>query len=55
MWLRQLHLAELCQVSVPTVNGHLRILYQHGELPADRTIQKFRIVAKWPPGCDATY
>jgi hypothetical protein len=48
-WLTQRQLAELYQVSVPTINGHLRTLYQDGELPADRTIGKFRIVA-----CEAT-
>ena len=46
VWLTQKQLAELYQVSVPTVNGHLRSLYQNGELPADRTIRKFRIVAR---------
>ena len=45
VWLTQKQLAELYQVSV-TVNGHLRTLYQDGELPADRTIRKFRIVAR---------
>ena len=46
VWLTQRQLAELYQVSVPTINGHLRTLYQDGELPADRTIRKFRIVAR---------
>ena len=46
VWLTQKQLAELYQVSVPTVNGHLRNAYRDGELLADRTIRKFRIVAR---------
>lgn len=46
VWMTQRQLAELYQVSVPTINGHLRALYQDGELVADRTIRKFRIVAR---------
>ncbi|MCL2658182.1 MAG: virulence RhuM family protein [Betaproteobacteria bacterium] len=46
VWMTQRQLAELYQVSVPTINGHLRVLYQDGELAADRTIRKFRIVAR---------
>lgn len=46
VWLTQKQLAELYQVSVPTISGHLRTLFQDGELPADRTIRKFRIVAR---------
>ena len=46
VWLTQRQLAELYRVSVPTVNGHLRTLYSNGELPADRTIRKFRILAR---------
>jgi hypothetical protein len=46
VWLTQKQLADLYQVSVSTVNGHLRTLYGDGELAADRTIRKFRIVAR---------
>lgn len=46
VWLTQKQLADLYQVSVPTINGHLRTLFQDGELQADRTIRKFRIVAR---------
>jgi len=46
LWLTQKQLAELYQVSVSTVNGHLRTIYADGELQADRTIRKFRIVAR---------
>lgn len=45
LWLTQKQLAELYQVSVPTINGHLRNIYADGELDPDRTIRKFRIVA----------
>jgi hypothetical protein len=45
VWVTQKQLAELYQVSVPTINGHLRAAFQDGELSADRTIRKFRIVA----------
>ena len=45
LWLTQKQLAELYQVSVPTINGHLRNIYSDGELDAERTIRKSRIVA----------
>ena len=45
LWLTQKQLAELYQVSVPTINGHLRTLFGSGELDTERTIRKFRIVA----------
>jgi hypothetical protein len=47
VWLSRRQLAELYQVSVPTINGHLRTIFRDGELPAHRTtIRKFRIVAR---------
>jgi hypothetical protein len=45
LWLTQKQLSVLYQVSVPTINGHLRTIYNDGEVEADRTIRKFRIVA----------
>ena len=45
LWLTQKQLAELYQVSVPTINGHLRNIYSDGELDVERTIRKSRIVA----------
>ncbi len=39
-------MAELFQVSVPTVNEHIRNVYKEGELRAEPTIRKFRIVQK---------
>jgi hypothetical protein len=45
LWLTQKQLAELYQVSVPTINEHLRNIYSDRELEAERTIRKLRIVA----------
>jgi hypothetical protein len=44
IWLTQAQLAELFQVTVPTVNEHLKGIYIEGELTAGSTIRKFRIV-----------
>ncbi len=44
IWLTQKLMAELFQVTVPTINEHLKNLFQEGEIQADRTIRKFRIV-----------
>src|ERR1043166_9522334 len=44
VWMTQALMAELFQVSVPTVNEHLKGIYAEGELPATATIRKFRIV-----------
>ena len=44
VWLNQKLMAELFQVSVPTVNEHIRNLYDEGELQPAPTIRKFRIV-----------
>jgi hypothetical protein len=44
VWLPQRLIAELFQVSVPTVNGHLANIYDEGELDPGATIRKFRIV-----------
>jgi hypothetical protein len=43
-WLTQAQMAELFQVTVPTVNEHLKGIYADGELPIEATIRKFRIV-----------
>lgn len=45
VWMTQKQLSDLYQVSVSTVNGHLRILSEEGLFVHDRTIRKFRIVA----------
>lgn len=44
IWLTQASIAELFQISVPTVNEHLKGIYDEGELPEGPTIRKFRIV-----------
>ena len=46
LWLSQALIAELFQVTVPTVNEHLRNLYEERELAAGPTIRKFRIVRR---------
>lgn len=46
VWMSQKQLADLYQVKVPTINAHLKNLFQDGELAADRTIRKFLIVAR---------
>lgn len=44
VWLSQRLMAELYQVSVPTVNEHLTHIYDEGECSKAATIRKFRIV-----------
>jgi len=46
VWLSQALIAELFQVTVPTVNEHLKGIYAEGELVAGATIRKSRIV-RW--------
>lgn len=44
VWLPQKLIADLFQVSVPTVNEHLSNIYEEREIPPEGTIRKFRIV-----------
>ena len=44
VWLPQKLIAELFQVTVPTVNEHLANIYDESELSPESTIRKFRIV-----------
>ncbi|HCU24950.1 MAG TPA: hydroxyacid dehydrogenase, partial [Deltaproteobacteria bacterium] len=44
LWLTQALIAELFQVTVPTVNEHLKGIFSEKELEAGATIRKFRIV-----------
>ena len=44
LWLSQAHIAELFQVTVPTVNEHLKGIFAEGELITGATIRNFRIV-----------
>jgi hypothetical protein len=46
VWLSQRLIAELYQVTVPTVNEHLSNIYGESELDAEATIRKFRIVQR---------
>jgi hypothetical protein len=46
LWLSQALIAELFQISVPTVNEHLKGIYTDGELTSGATIRKFRIVRR---------
>ncbi len=44
IWLTQALIGELFQVSVPTVNEHLKGIYADAELQPGATIRKFRIL-----------
>jgi hypothetical protein len=44
IWLTQAQIGELFQVTVPTVNEHLKGIFAEGELDYPATIRKFRIV-----------
>ena len=44
VWLTQKRMAELFAVDVRTINEHLQNIYGSGELVAERTIRKNRIV-----------
>lgn len=44
LWLTQALMAELFQVTVPTINEHLKNLVEEREIDPNRTIRKFRIV-----------
>ncbi len=43
-WLTQKQLSELFQVGVPSINEHLKNIYDERELDPQATIRKFRIV-----------
>ncbi|MFH2067562.1 MAG: hypothetical protein ABIK15_20335 [Pseudomonadota bacterium] len=46
VWLTQKLMADLFQVTVPTINEHIKNVYNEKELIPDATIRKFRIVQK---------
>lgn len=46
LWLSQVLIAELFQITVPTVNEHLKTIHTDGELDPAATIRKFRIVRR---------
>ena len=45
IWLSQKQMAELFDVSIPTINEHLKNIFGSGELQADSVIRKFRTAA----------
>ena len=44
LWLTQRQVAELFQKDVRTISEHIQNIFSEGELPADSTIRKYRIV-----------
>jgi hypothetical protein len=46
VWLTQQHMADLFQVGVPTINYHLKEIFDSGELQPEATIRKFRMVRR---------
>ena len=46
VWLTQKLMADLFQVTVPTINEHVKNIFDEKELIQDATIRKFRIVQK---------
>ena len=44
VWLTQKLMAALFDVSVPTINEHLKNIYEQGEINREATIRKFRTV-----------
>ncbi len=46
VWLTQKMMAELFDVSIPTINEHIKNIYKEGELQENSTIRKFLIVQK---------
>jgi hypothetical protein len=45
IWLPQKLMAQLFDVSVPTINEHLKNIFSQGEVDTDSAIRKFRITA----------
>ena len=43
-WLTQKRMAELFEVTVPTISYHLKEVFETGELARDRTVRKFLTV-----------
>jgi len=49
VWLSQKLIAELYQVSIPTINEHIKTIYSDAEQEPEATIRKFLIVQKEGP------
>ena len=45
IWLTQKLMAELFDIGMPTINEHLKNIFESGELQPDSVIRKFRITA----------
>ncbi len=45
VWLTQKMMGQLFAVTVPTINEHLKNIFETGELDQDSVIRKFRITA----------
>ncbi len=55
IWLSQKLIAELFQVTVPTINHHLSSLYEQGELSTAATIRKYlRVLGLYPERLSTT-
>ncbi len=46
LWITQRQLAELFGKTPPTINEHLKNIFNEGELAPEATIRKFRMVAR---------
>lgn len=46
VWLTQRYIADLFEKTVPTINEHIRNIYEEKELEPEATIRKFRIVQR---------
>lgn len=55
VWLTQKLMAELFDVSIPTINEHLKNIFETAELQEDSVIRKFRITAADGKGYDAMH
>ncbi|MDI6754904.1 MAG: virulence RhuM family protein, partial [Thermodesulfobacteriota bacterium] len=45
-WLTQKLMAELFEITIPTINEHLKTIFETGELKEDSVIRNFRITAR---------
>ena len=46
LWLTQRQIADLYGKTPPTINEHLKNIYEEGEIEPESTIRKFRTVAR---------
>lgn len=55
VWLTQKLIAELFDVSIPTVNEHLKNIFESGELDEKAVVRNFLITAKDGKGYDTKH